>query len=487
MQVLSRRAPRYRIEISATAQPLLGGELAVCRTRDVSELGLSLDTPAWFPLGTRLAVSLVDPASGGAMEIIGDVVREAIAPTWSLGIALIEPPLEWHALVASAARHSVTGIEKATKRFRVLVVGDDHRQRGAMALYVTSGWDVLFATDGESVAEAIEHVELDAVIAELDGEDPRVTPIMEGIPPAPAQGAAHRPRQRQGQLRARPPVRRARLGTRGAARRDHRRHPREQRTMRPRYFAALILGLTLCAASARALAQDADDDDTEQPEKKPEGPSTLKTLGAFGLTIVGLVIVMIPAAKTFSSSYSYAQARLMITNLLRSNPNQAEMMAKRMEGTFCEAIAAALKIGGTTGSQDPKVVASATAPTYDGTATGISARWKGDMSKAKLGLMAAAGGAIIGLTGGALPAIPVIIAVLAVLAFVRIVWFKNELDSNILRARAEMPPRGGSRDRERQVRHAATAPVESELATGTRSGGRPRAGRCSPSASRGPP
>jgi len=160
---------------------LLGGELAVCRTRDVSEGGLSLETAAWFPIGTRLAVALVDPASGGAFEVIGDVVREATAPSWSLGILLVEPPMEWSALVTSAARRSATGMEKATKRFRVLVVGDDHRQRGAMALYVTSGWDVLFATDGESVAEAIENVELDAVIAELDGDDPRVTPIMEGI------------------------------------------------------------------------------------------------------------------------------------------------------------------------------------------------------------------------------------------------------------------------------------------------------------------
>lgn len=153
----------------------------MCRTRDVSELGLSLDTAAWFPLGTRLAVSLVDPASGGALEVVGDVVREAVSPSWSLGILVIEPPPEWGALVGSAARRSSNSLERSTKRFRVLVVGDDHRQRGAMALYVTSGWDVLFATDGESVAEAIENVDLDAVIAELDGEDPRVTPIMEGI------------------------------------------------------------------------------------------------------------------------------------------------------------------------------------------------------------------------------------------------------------------------------------------------------------------
>ena len=82
MAALSRRSPRYRIDIAATAVPLLGGDMAVCRTRDVSEVGLCLDTAAWFPLGTRLCRSLVDPASGNALEVIGDVVREAKAPSW---------------------------------------------------------------------------------------------------------------------------------------------------------------------------------------------------------------------------------------------------------------------------------------------------------------------------------------------------------------------------------------------------------------------
>jgi hypothetical protein len=64
---------------------------------------------------------------------------------------------------------------------RVLVVGDDHRQRGAMALYVSSGWDVLFASDDYAVHEALEHIRLDAVIAELDATDPRVEPIMDDV------------------------------------------------------------------------------------------------------------------------------------------------------------------------------------------------------------------------------------------------------------------------------------------------------------------
>jgi hypothetical protein len=155
--------------------------MAVCRTLDVSDAGLSLDTAAWFPLGTRLSLALVDPGSGGAVEVIGDVVREATSPSWTLGILLIEPPLEWQALVTSAARRSSPGHVKPAKRMRVLVVGDDHRQRGAMALYVTSGWDVLFATDEDSIAEALSHIELDAIVAELDVSDPRLPPIMQRV------------------------------------------------------------------------------------------------------------------------------------------------------------------------------------------------------------------------------------------------------------------------------------------------------------------
>jgi hypothetical protein len=155
--------------------------MAVCRTLDVSDAGMSLDTAAWFPLGTRLAVSLIDPASGSALELSGDVVREAGAPSWNVGIMLIEPPLEWRALVASAARRSSSSFSKPSKRMRVLVFGDDHRQRGAMALYVTSGWDVLFVTDEASIAEALENIELDAVVAELDVTDPRLQPIMHNV------------------------------------------------------------------------------------------------------------------------------------------------------------------------------------------------------------------------------------------------------------------------------------------------------------------
>ncbi len=166
--------------MNVTVCPLLGGKIAVCHTRDVSDVGICLDTSAvneWLPVGTRVSLALVDPRSGNAMEVIGDVVREIAGAQPMLGVLLIEPPPEWKVLVANAASTSDT-VPKPGKRMRVLVVGDDHRQRGAMALYVSSGWDVLFASDDYAVHEALEHIRLDAVIAELDAQDPRIEPIM---------------------------------------------------------------------------------------------------------------------------------------------------------------------------------------------------------------------------------------------------------------------------------------------------------------------
>ncbi|MGE0869648.1 MAG: PilZ domain-containing protein [Kofleriaceae bacterium] len=181
MEVLTRRAVRHRLEITATAQPLLGGEIAVCRTKDVSLDGTCLTTAAWFPIGTRLALTMTDPFTGTAFEVIGDVVREAAAPGWTLGIAMVQPPAEWRALVTAAARASNMTMVKPGPRLRVLVVGDEHRQRGALALYVTSGWDVLFASDDDSIHDAVSNIDLDLVIAELDGGDARVDTIMDTV------------------------------------------------------------------------------------------------------------------------------------------------------------------------------------------------------------------------------------------------------------------------------------------------------------------
>jgi hypothetical protein len=61
------------------------------------------------------------------------------------------------------------------------VVGDDARRRGAMALYVTSGWDVRFASDLNTTREALAGFRCDAVVAEHDLEDGRWPAVLEEV------------------------------------------------------------------------------------------------------------------------------------------------------------------------------------------------------------------------------------------------------------------------------------------------------------------
>ena len=173
---MSRRSPRFRAQLTVTVSPLIGGgDLAVCQTRDVSDVGMWLDTVTVWDPGTRLVISTMDHARGAVVEVIGEVTR---VHQGGLGIRVLEPPPEWLALVATAARRTGPAGDKPGRRLRILVVGDDQRQRGALALYVTSGWDVRFANDLDTTTEALRGVKLDAVIAEHDAADRRWQPIL---------------------------------------------------------------------------------------------------------------------------------------------------------------------------------------------------------------------------------------------------------------------------------------------------------------------
>lgn len=142
----------------------------MCVTRDLSADGISLDTIARFDAGTRVSVALMDPDAGSVIEVIAEVARITEGAQAALGLRVLEPSFEWKSLISRMSQRAQDLPERRQKRRRVLVVGDDQRQRGAMALYVTSGWDVLFASDTESVRDALANGALDAVIAELDSD-----------------------------------------------------------------------------------------------------------------------------------------------------------------------------------------------------------------------------------------------------------------------------------------------------------------------------
>ena len=173
---MSRRYPRIRAQFTATLTLPENGTVLVCRTKDISHRGCFLDTAQLIPPGTRVLVAILDEDRGAAMEIEGQVMR-CLKPGpdglgRGIGVRFDKPSEEWSDFV-SVQQKGRRPLTRPPRRLRILVVGDRARQRGAMALYVTSGWDVRFATDIEGAEDALAGVKLNAVIAENDLSDQR--------------------------------------------------------------------------------------------------------------------------------------------------------------------------------------------------------------------------------------------------------------------------------------------------------------------------
>lgn len=218
-------------------------------------------------------------------------------------------------------------------------------------------------------------------------------------------------------------------------RRRRRRHPR---------LAGLVLGLaTLCAVAGVAAAEGDDTEEGAEGEPKDvkkEASNTLKYVISYALALGGVVVVGVAVVATFKANLSYPSAKLGLINLLRSAPNNAEMVCRSMPGTFYEPLAAAFKTAAMVGQQEAAIYPTATRPAYDGGAVAVAVKWKVGFGKAKLGAMAAAGGLALVAAGGDLP-IPIVILVLLVLAgLARLYVHKSEVDRTIVLARAEVLP-----------------------------------------------
>jgi hypothetical protein len=173
---VSRRSQRFRARFAANVHVVGRPTALVCHTRDISADGCLFDTGEPLAIGTAVAFSLFDNDRGEALEVEGVVVR-AIATAegqpCGLGVHLPSPPPEWEALVDRYEQGRSGETVPPGLRLTVLVVGDEPQRRGAVALYVTSGWDVSFASDPATAQEALTASRLDAVIAEYEPGDPR--------------------------------------------------------------------------------------------------------------------------------------------------------------------------------------------------------------------------------------------------------------------------------------------------------------------------
>ena len=117
----------------------------------------------------------------------------------------------------------------------------------------------------------------------------------------------------------------------------------------------------------------------------------MKALLTYGIALAGLAAIMLALVKAMGTNLSYPGAKLMLTNLFRTNPNKAEQVCKSLPGTFFEPLAACFTTMAQVGMRDPQIVTQTTRATFDGISKGVVQSFGGHLTKAKLGLMALVG------------------------------------------------------------------------------------------------
>jgi hypothetical protein len=159
------------------------------------------------------------------------------------------------------------------------------------------------------------------------------------------------------------------------------------------------------------------------------------------IAIIGLIAMGMVVAGAARANLSYMNGRVMMVNLLRTNPYQVERVAQSMKGTFFEPIAAALKTGGMLGTREPHMIAQATRPAYDAAMTAAASHWKMLFMKAKLAGMAGLGALAVPLMVNKAPPTLVILIAIAMTAGLVWVWIrKRDVEAGLVRARAEILP-----------------------------------------------
>lgn len=159
------------------------------------------------------------------------------------------------------------------------------------------------------------------------------------------------------------------------------------------------------------------------------------------VAIAGLLAMAFFVMGTFGANLKYMHARMMLVNLLRTNPYQVEPVSRTMKGTFFEGINAALQTGAQMGTRDPTVLVQGTRPAYDAAASAAVQGWTMTFNKAKLAGMAGLGAFALPMTQGKTPPILIILLTLLTLSGLGWIWFRrHEVQNAVIKARAEVLP-----------------------------------------------
>jgi hypothetical protein len=122
--------------------------------------------------GVGVALSVMDNLRGEVVTVEGHITRVIHGGDTGVGVRLLNPSDDWQLLVDRFHDAHDRERERPNLRLNILVVSSEANRRSALALYVTSGWDIRFAIDTETATEALHGFKLDAVICEYEVDDP---------------------------------------------------------------------------------------------------------------------------------------------------------------------------------------------------------------------------------------------------------------------------------------------------------------------------
>ena len=168
----------------------------------------------------------------------------------------------------------------------------------------------------------------------------------------------------------------------------------------------------------------------------------MATLASYVLAIGGLGVMIGFFGLALAHNTSYLNARLLLINLLRSNPVQAQRVCESTPHTFYEPVAMTMKacsqMGGT---RDLSIIQQASKPTFDAGCSMVTEWWKGIMMKAKMAAGAAVVGSVIPFSDGKFPPIIVFLcSLLAAAAFGFVFYRQTETDRALFRSKVEVLP-----------------------------------------------
>ena len=166
----------------------------------------------------------------------------------------------------------------------------------------------------------------------------------------------------------------------------------------------------------------------------------MKAVLSYLLSLAGLGMCTWTVLSAMLVNLSYPKARLEMINMLRTNLNKAQFLAKTAKFTFYEPIGEAIKVGAVAQTTDPNIIGMATKPGYDAGCMNVTQHWKALFSRGKKGIMLVAGGVALAIVAKTNPALHIIIAVLAAGAAVWFITVKLENERSLVRAKAEILP-----------------------------------------------